>query len=138
MRGNYVNIKRYSVVCQYTLLYVDISKSHVNIFMRHVSISRSHFKTTCLFVWGFSLIWRRPHYVWRATNFDLCSALMSIERWGFHKPATPTVTRGILNDNLRGPVTLTPVAERFAVGLSLPVFTTGNWRSNLLRARQTL
>ena len=37
--------------------------------------------------------------------------------------ATPTVTREIrLYGHLRGPVT--PVAERFAVQLSLPVFTT--------------
>ena len=32
---------------------------------------------------GFSLIWRRTHYRWRAIDFDLCSALMTIEQWGF-------------------------------------------------------
>ena len=32
---------------------------------------------------NFSLIWRRHHYRWRATNFDLCLALISIEQWGF-------------------------------------------------------
>ena len=46
------------------------------------------------------------------------------------KLATPTVTRGILhNGHLRGPVTLIPVAERLAVELSLPVFTTYVCRS---------
>ena len=32
---------------------------------------------------SFSLIWRRHHDQWRAANFDLCSALMVIEQWGF-------------------------------------------------------
>ena len=36
-----------------------------------------------LFVCDFSLIWRRHHCRWRAANFDLCSALMAIEQWGF-------------------------------------------------------
>ena len=30
-----------------------------------------------------SLICRRHHCRWRAPNFDLCSALMAIEQWGF-------------------------------------------------------
>ena len=32
---------------------------------------------------NFLLIWRRHHCRWRAANFDLCSALMAIEQWGF-------------------------------------------------------
>ena len=32
---------------------------------------------------NFSPIWRCHHYRWRAANFDLCSALMAIEQWGF-------------------------------------------------------
>ena len=32
---------------------------------------------------NFSLIWRRHHCRWRAASFDLCSALMAIEQWGF-------------------------------------------------------
>ena len=31
----------------------------------------------------FLYIWRRHHYWWRAANFDICSALMAIEQWGF-------------------------------------------------------
>ena len=32
---------------------------------------------------NFSLTWRRHHCRWRAANFDLCSAPMPIEQWGF-------------------------------------------------------
>ena len=32
---------------------------------------------------NFSLVWRRHHCWWRAANFDLCSALLAIEQWGF-------------------------------------------------------
>ena len=32
---------------------------------------------------NFSLIWRRHHCRWGAANFDLCSAFMTIEHWGF-------------------------------------------------------
>ena len=48
-----------------------------------------------------------------AANFDLCSALVAIEELG----------TSVHNDHLRGPVTLTRIAERLAVRLSLPVFT---------------
>ena len=93
------------------------------------------FYTNCiyLFVWlcffvsleNFSLVWRRYHCRWRAANFDLCSALRSIEQWGFFNVPhllrhRPTVYIG----HLRGPVTLTPNAERFAIELSLSVFKT--------------
>ena len=51
----------------------------------------------CMFVWSFrgffvfflvpfenfSLIWIRYHYQWRATRFDQCTALITIEQWGF-------------------------------------------------------
>ena len=45
----------------------------------------------CLFVLSlsshssFSFIWRRHYCQWRAAKFDLCSALMAIEQWGFFK-----------------------------------------------------
>ena len=32
---------------------------------------------------NFSLIWRRHHCRWKARNFDLYSAFMAIEQWGF-------------------------------------------------------
>ena len=55
-------------------------------------------------------------------KFHLCSALMVIEQWEFFQVQHllwhgPT----LYNRQLRGPVTLTPVAERLAEELSLPV-----------------
>ena len=91
------------------------------------------FLYVCLFVClgfiipleNFSLIWRRHHYRWRAANFDLCSTLMAIEQWGFFS-VSHLLWHGssVYNGHLRGPVTLTPIAERLAVELSRPVFTT--------------
>ena len=46
----------------------------------------SRLSNNCLCFFGplenFSLIWRRHHCWWRATNFDLCSTLLVIEQWG--------------------------------------------------------
>ena len=70
-----------------------------------------------------SLIRRRHHCRWRAANFDLCSALMAIKEWGFFSvPHLLWHGASVYNDHLRGPVTLTPIAELVAVELSLPVF----------------
>ena len=72
-----------------------------------------------------SLIWRRHHDRWSAANFDLCSALIAIERWGFFSiPHLLWHGASVYNGHLRGPVTLTPFAELLAVELPLPVFTT--------------
>ena len=73
---------------------------------------------------NFSIICRRHDYRWRAENFYLCSALMVIEQWGFFNvPHLLWYGPTLYNGHLRGPVTLTPVADRLAVELSLPVFT---------------
>ena len=100
---------------------------------------------------NFSLIWRRHHYRWRAENVDLCSALMAIEQWGFFNvPHLLWNGASVYNGHLRGPVTLTPIAERLAVGLSLsdydlalsllgfehPIFHLQGERSNPLRHRR--
>ena len=72
-----------------------------------------------------SLIYRRHHYRWRATNFDLCSAPMVIKQWGFF--SVPHLLRhgaSVYNGHLRGPVTFTPIAVPLAVELLQPVFTT--------------
>ena len=52
---------------------------------------------------NFSLIWRRHHYRWRAANFDLCSALVTIEQWGFLS-VTHLLWHGasVYNGHLRG------------------------------------
>ena len=84
---------------------------------------------------NFSLIWKRHHYQWRASNFDLCSALMAIEPTVFF--SLPHLLRhwiSVYNGHLRGPMTLTPVAERLAVvELLLPILKTEvcpRWVSN--------
>ena len=93
---------------------------------------------------NFSLILRRHHCRWRAANFDLCSALMAIDQWVvFNVPHLLWHGPTLYNGHLRGPVTLTPVAERLAVELSLPVFTTqvcrDRWSDpDLPHARRTL
>ena len=83
----------------------------------------------CVFVplENFSLIWRRHHCRWRAAKLDLCATLMAIEQWGFFNvPHLLWHGASVFNGYLRGPVTLihVPNAERLAVELSLPVFTT--------------
>ena len=71
---------------------------------------------------NFSLIWSSRHCRWRATNFDLCSALMTIEQWGFFNvPHRLRHGPTVYNGHLWGHVTLTPNAERLAMELSLPV-----------------
>ena len=73
---------------------------------------------------NFSLIWRRNHCRWWAANFELCSALMDFEQWGFFNVQHLLLHRPPLyNGHLRGSVTLTPVTERLAVELPLLVFT---------------
>ena len=85
-----------------------------------LGIPRTNFGFGFLFVWSFSslyfsFIWRRHHYRWRAANSYLCSALTVIKLWGFftvphllwHRASVTMVT---------GPVTLTPIAERFGSG----------------------
>ena len=59
---------------------------------------------------NFSLIWRRHHCRWRAAHFDLSSALMAIEQWGFFNVPHPLRHQSTVYDgHLRGPVTLTPL-----------------------------
>ena len=87
-----------------------------------------------LFVWDLSSHLRIFHSYWdvtitgMATNFDLCSAYC-------HRTVRPGSLAchtyivlwhwpSIYNGHLRGHVTLTPISERLAVELSLPVFTT--------------
>ena len=41
----------------------------------------------------------------------------AIEQWEFIQRATPTVTQDVYNGHLRGPESLTPIAERLAVEL---------------------
>ena len=70
-------------------------------------------------------IWRRHHYRWRAAQFDLCAALMTIEQLEFcGLPHLLWHGATVHNGHLRGPLTITPITERMTLELSLPIFTT--------------
>ena len=60
---------------------------------------------------SFSLIWRRHLYQWRAANFDIYSALMTIEQWRFLS-VLHLLWHGtsVYNDHLRE--LMTPVANQ--------------------------
>ena len=73
----------------------------------------------CITNWkNFSIIWRRHHFRWRAANFDLCSAVMAIEQWGFFR-VRHLLWHGssVYKVHLRIPVTPTANAEHLAVKL---------------------
>ena len=60
----------------------------------------------------FSLILSLHQYRWRASDFYLYSALMSIEQWGFFCiPHLLWNVTSVYNSHLRGPVTLTLVDD---------------------------
>ena len=100
-----------------------------SIVSMHIYNVRWYCFSVCWF-WVFSSnsgnIWRRHHYRRRAGNFNLSSSLMAIEQWGFFSmPHLLWHGVSVYNIHLRRPVTLTCIAERLAVELSLPVLT--NW-----------
>ena len=91
---------------------------------------------------NFLLIWRRHHCRWRAANFDLYSALMVNEQWGFFS-VLHLLWHGasVYNGHFRGPVTLQTNDERLAVELSQPVLKSiaaGIRTPNLPLAERTL
>ena len=93
------------------------------LFLTPTCILIYEFLLELLFVWvyfvpleNFSLIWRCKHYRWRATNFHVCTALMTVEQWSFFNvPHLLWQGPTLYNGNLPGPVTLPFVAERLAV-----------------------
>ena len=61
--------------------------------------------------------------LWRPANIDLCSAFMAIEQWGFSNvPHLLWHGASVYNSHLQWPVPVTPIAQRLAVELLLPVF----------------
>ena len=86
---------------------------------------------------NFWLIWRHYHSRWRAANFDLCSALLAIEQWGFFS-VSHLLWHGasVYNGHLQWPVTLALNAERVAVRLRS--VTTGIRTPNLPLTERTL
>ena len=76
-----------------------------------------------LFVWGLSFS-TSPLPV-KGCKFWPMLGTHGHEQWGFFSvPHLLWHGASVFNGHLRGPVTLTPIAERSAVELSLPVFTT--------------
>ena len=84
-----------------------------------------------MLIWFFCLFWSLSSHSRffhsygdvTAANFDLCSAPIAIENWGFFSvPHLRWHGASVYNGHhLRGPVTLSPIAERLSVKLSLPV-----------------
>ena len=75
-----------------SILYLDVNNIHLYCLGFFIPLE------------NFSLVWRRHHYLWKAANFDLCSALMATEQWEF---------LSVPNLLWHGwPMTLTPIAER--------------------------
>ena len=126
--------RKYFWWCQRSRTGLTDSKEFTKTYrFKNIQISASLKK---LFVWVvlyffvplkyFSLIWRRHHHCrWRAPNFDPCLALMAIDQWRFFSmPHLQWHSASVLDDRLRGPVTLAPNAEHLAMELSLPILMT--------------
>ena len=79
---------------------------------------------------NFSLIWRR-HRTWRASNFDLYSALRAIEQWGFFIVPTPAADTGpwFLRSHLKDP----QLSLQSAIQ-SRPRYELTTWRSRSERS----
>ena len=90
---------------------------------------------------NFSLIWRRNQYRWRVASFDLWSAFMAIEQWGFFTvPHLRWHRTSVYDNHLRGSMTLTPIAERLELELSVPLVTNQacrGWDSNTHTCTET-
>ena len=87
------------------------------------SLKSRYIENSCLFVRPARELFHSNRDV-NAANLDLCWTLIAIEQGVFFACHTYCGRGGPVNGHLRGPVTLTPIAERLAVELSLPVFTT--------------
>ena len=69
------------------LLTSSLTAKKLTHFQKSSSLFPHMFLFVCLFgifvpLENFSLIWRRHLYRWRASNLDLCLALMAMEQWG--------------------------------------------------------
>ena len=117
-----------------TFIFFQIIKKYELLFKRICSVC-------FLSEWGFTSHWRIVSFIWecsryrrRASNFDLHLALRAIEQWDvFSMPHPLCHGSNFYNGQLWGPGTLTSVAERLALELSQPVYTTyvcRDWGSN--------
>ena len=139
MQHNYCNNCKLYIRMQHNYfnnskLYITIKHNYCNICKLYSYMYQNATEFVCLFVClvffvpleYFQLIRRRHHCRWRVANFDLCLALLTIEQWGFLSvPYLLWSGPSVYNGHLRGPVTLTPNAERLAEQLLFylhPVF----------------
>ena len=101
--------------CNYAALCLTINSLLSDLFYGEVGkfIFACYFERVDLFICyyhvplkNFSHLWRCHNYQWRTSNFDLCSALMAIEQWGFFS-VQHLLWHGasVYNGHLRGPVT---------------------------------
>ena len=117
-----------------------------------VFISVKYSRVFVLFV-CLGFLWKRHHYRWRIANFDLCSALIAIEQWGFFSvPHLLWQGASVYHGLLRGPVIHTycrafstgAVTTRFydlglsRLGFEHQTFCLRDQRSNPLHHRRGL
>ena len=93
--GRHVVVQLFHFVtntCNYAALCLTINSRLSDLFYGEVGkfIFACYFERVGLFICyyhvplkNFSHLWRCHNYQWRTSNFDLCSALIAIEQWGF-------------------------------------------------------
>ena len=113
---NYVNTWHNCVNMR--LIYVNLQHNYIVLFVCLFGVYRptreffTHMETLPLPVKGCKF-------------WPICSSFMATEQWGFFSvPHSLWHGASVYIVHLRGPMTLTPIAERLAVELSLPVLTT--------------
>ena len=113
--------------CKYTLNMNSLKISYTWFYMYILIVCLFACLEVFVSLENCSLIWRRHHCWWKDANFDLFSALMAIEQWGFFSVPHLLWHRASVYFKivyLRGLMTLTPIAELLTVELSLPILTT--------------
>ena len=98
-------------ICKFSVIKHHNLYVKTNVSILHVYVTFLLDSICCLGFFvsleNFSLIWRCYHCRRSAANFDLCSALMAIEQWGFLSvPHLLWYGASVYNGHLRRPVTL--------------------------------
>ena len=126
---HHLRVKHQALIFIYSIFF---DGSMAMILFKHTNTKFRGIRFVCsLFVWGISPHSRIFQSYWDVTitgeglHFDLCSASMAIDQWMFFSvPHLLWHGASVYNGHLRVPITITSIAERLAVELSLPVFTT--------------
>ena len=132
----------FSCIISIVLVYAEASCWGVpgkgKIFARKTNLIFCSFVSLFVPFENFSPIWRRHHCRWRAAKFDVCSALTAIEQWGFFSVLHVLWHGASFYSGLRGPVTLTPIAERcYHLCLRLGSVAAGIWTAFRLQGEQS-